>query len=79
MLEKPGSDAEERKFLHDIASPLAVIKTLTRRMEKELLGEVEESSKEKQAARLQKILQAVASLERLHADQKCILSQRDSA
>jgi hypothetical protein len=62
---------EQRKFLHDMATPLTVLKTILKRIEKdfqtkEANPELTKSSME----RLQKAIESVQKIENMHADNK---------
>ncbi len=62
-----------RTFLHDLATPLTIIRTLVKKQ----MAEVEKAplpDGDKSLERMKKILDAVHSMERLHADQKAKIS-----
>ena len=71
-----GFHEEDRKFLHDIATPLTIIKMLSKSILNEVEGEKEISSPEKQLARIHRVIDQVTLIENLHADQLVRISAR---
>ncbi len=61
---------EDRKFLHDLATPLTVVKTLVKRQVTELEGPASGVDPAKQLDRLKKVLEAIKQMEELHASHK---------
>ena len=68
-------ESADRKFLHDLATPLTIAKTLVKKQVEEL-GSLQLSPESKVLERMQKILKALLEIERLHADQKIIITAR---
>jgi len=66
----------ERTFLHELATPLAVIRVLTKRQIAELKNPATAQDREKQLERLQKILLALEKIEILHANHKDQISKK---
>jgi hypothetical protein len=71
-----GFQEEDRKFLHDIATPLTIMKMLSKGILSEIEGEKEPSSPEKQLARIQRVIDQIIVIENLHADQRARISAR---
>jgi ribosome assembly protein YihI (activator of Der GTPase) len=69
----------ERKFLHDLATPLVIIGQMTKRVKEEITQIKADPSNlsglEKTLERLEKILTAVKRIEDLHADHKSFISK----
>ena len=77
----PSNDprnAEDRKFLHDLATPLTVVKQLVKRTLAELLEPSAAGTLEKQIDRMQRTMKAIEQMETLHADQKAKISTREA-
>lgn len=66
----------DRKFLHDLATPITVAKTMVRKVTAEL-GQKADEELQAQIKRLESALIALEQIEHLHADQKERLYQRE--
>lgn len=64
----------ERKFLHDLAAPLSLIRIQTALILKELEKAANSESNEKLKTRLQKINKSIGKMEELHANHKSKIS-----
>ena len=72
-------ELEDRKFLHDLATPVTVIKSILRMMQAEIEGTREPVSPEKHLERLRKAAQHIANIEDLSAERKDLIFARESA
>lgn len=70
---------KDRKFLHDLATPMTIVRTILKKTLSEIEGRSENISKEVQIARLQKAISALEKMEELHADQKAEITLREVA
>ncbi|MEN9722963.1 MAG: hypothetical protein RJB38_949 [Pseudomonadota bacterium] len=64
-----------RRFLHDLATPMAVMKILSKKLLSELEASGSGADFSKQIERARKICEQVDKMEALHADQKAFLSE----
>ncbi len=71
MSERQDELSEDRKFLHDLATPLSVIRLTMRRLLK--------SDDSQREALFAKILESLEKVEKLHAEQKERLHKREAA
>ena len=74
MISQEEQNLENRKFLHDLATPLTVAKQSIKRTLAELRELQPEGSK--QIERLQKTFEAIEQMEKLHSDFKMIIEAR---
>lgn len=66
--------ARERSFLHDIATPMAVIRIVMNRVRSHVETPTEEWDKAKLQEMITKAHEALVKLERIHADHKAVVS-----
>ncbi len=69
---------QDRKFLHDLATPLFVVRNMIKRTIDEITGKKPNQGPEKQMERLEAALKAVEKMEALHAEQKSAIHSRES-
>lgn len=69
-------EKENRKFLHDIATPISILKLVVKRLAEIQDGTATEKVKGMGPEYVLKALKAVASLEGLHAEYKIELTNR---
>lgn len=60
----------ERKFLHDLATPMTVMRSMIKKSIADLSAEGAPADVSKLAARLAQALKSLEDVERLHADRK---------
>lgn len=70
--------SDERKFLHALSSPMIVIRAMTNKVMSELKAEIPNLSKAGLIARLDKVMDAVKSMEDMHAEHKALIHDRES-
>ena len=69
----------ERKFLHDLATPLMIARTMIKKTIAELKPHENEEYVVNSLRRLESALKAMESMEKLHADHKATLFKIDAA
>jgi len=69
-------EAEDRKFLHDLATPITVAKTMLRKCLKEISDHENSAQLIRQMERLEKSIDAIDQIEKMHAEQRSIISSR---
>ncbi len=67
--------SKERKFLHDIATPITVMKGSVNRVLKSFRENKTDAEKELCIDRLERAMKAIENLENLHADHKALISE----
>jgi hypothetical protein len=67
-----------RKFLHDLATPLTIVKHMIKKF-KEALASDQPLDKKASLERMEKALKAVEQMEHLHAEHKSEIHKRESA
>lgn len=68
---------EDRKFLHDLATPLTVLRMVVTTLTKELSGEKPSRGTAGHVELLKKAIGALEKAEALHADQKSKIHERE--
>ncbi len=68
---------ENRKFLHDMATPVSILRLLIKRLTAAQEGTGPEADKERIKEFLQRAAAAIDSIETLHADFKSALAERE--
>lgn len=66
--------SSERKFLHDIANPIAILKLALTKIDQSYEKESAHLTPEQSREWIKKCLQSVGQLEKLHADHKASIS-----
>ena len=70
---------EDRTFLHDLASPLSILRLNLRRVIAVAENKSEPLPPEKQARLLQQMMEAIKKMEALHADHKERVEKRNES
>ena len=74
-----NNNEEDRKFLHDIATPMSVVDLMVRRLLKDLKEETPKLTKEKSIEILSHCVEYLDKMKDLHAGQKARISGQDKA
>lgn len=69
-------EAADRKFLHDLASPITIAKMMVNKSIQELSKHENAAAFGKQIERLNKSLEAIEVAEKLHADFRIVIAER---
>lgn len=75
-MENKSDPADEKKFLHDLATPMTIIRLQTKRL---LKMNSEKPHQEVETKLLEKILEALEKMEELHANHKSALAEKQAA
>lgn len=75
-----SNEADDRKFLHDIANHLTVVGLVVKKIHGDLLQEEQQTpANQARIQRLEKAINAISKIEQLHADQKAKITDRYAA
>ncbi len=69
-------EKEDREFLHSLATPITVAKTMIKNVHSNLAGRSDDPDLSEQVKRMEKALSALQKIEDLHADQKARIHAR---
>jgi mannitol/fructose-specific phosphotransferase system IIA component (Ntr-type) len=69
-------EKQDREFLHNLATPITVAKTMIKNVHSKLAEKVEDPDIADQLKRMEKALSALTKIEELHADQKARIHSR---
>lgn len=75
---KRRRNLEDRIFLHDIATPLTIVRLTTKRIHAILDGTAAERDKPRGLELLKRLEDALEKMENIHADFKSAVHQRES-
>ncbi len=69
-------EKEDREFLHSLATPITVAKTMIKNVHSKLVTRSDDPDINEQLKRMEKALSALEKIEDLHADQKARIHAR---